>query len=220
MKRHAAKNDAYTAEDRPVAVNSRLTPEKRQQVLQGAMRAFMTYGYEGTSMDKVASEAGTSKPTIYSHFKDKEALFAALIEEVSLRFVSGNHDYSIFELDPPAFLSRFASNFLRRMDDWEYISFMRLLVGESGRFPELSHLYVTRVIQPSMKRVTDYFANQAALNFPDPETAARIFVGALNAHIMSQEILGAKFYLQMPRERFVKTLVDMILLSSDGYKEA
>lgn len=199
------------------SAGSRLSPEKREQILKGAMRAFLAYGYDGTSMDKVASEAGTSKPTIYSHFKDKEALFAALIEEVSLRFVSG-HDSSLFELDPPSFLSKFAARFLKRMDDWEYISFMRLLVGESGRFPELAHLYVSRVIQPSMKRITDYFENSPGLDFPDPEAAARIFVGALNAHIMSQEIIGAKHFLEMPRERYIKSLVDMVLLASQGHK--
>lgn len=198
---------------------SRLSPEKRGQILKGAMKAFLAYGYEGTSMDKVAQEAGTSKPTIYSHFKDKEALFASLIEEVSLRFVSGGHDQSLFELEPPAFLYKFASKFLKRMDDWEYISFMRLLVGESGRFPELSHLYVSRVIQPSMKRVTEYFEKAPGLSFPDPEAAARIFVGALNAHIMSQEIIGAKHFLEMPRERYIKSLVDMVLLASQGHKQ-
>lgn len=202
----------------PNGVGSKLSPEKREQILKGAMSAFLAYGYQGTSMDKVAAEAGTSKPTIYSHFKDKESLFAALIEQICLRFVSAGHDQSIYELDPPAFLARFAAKFLKRMDDWEYVSFMRLLVGESGRFPELAHLYVSKVIQPSMERVTYYFATKQGLNFPDPEAAARVFVGALNAHIMSQEILGAKYYLEMPRERYINMLVNMVLFSNQAYE--
>ncbi len=35
-------------------------------------------------MDRVAAEAGVSKQTIYSHFQDKEGLFKALMERVTI----------------------------------------------------------------------------------------------------------------------------------------
>ena len=58
---------------------------KREQILQGATRVFLQHGYAGTSMDRVAAEAGVSKQTIYSHFQDKEGLFTALIERITTR---------------------------------------------------------------------------------------------------------------------------------------
>ena len=70
-----------------------IAARKRDQIMQGALRVFLQYGYEGTSMDRVASEAGVSKPTIYNHFKDKEGLFASLVEYVVVeRFLSGSPD--------------------------------------------------------------------------------------------------------------------------------
>ena len=39
----------------------------------------MEQGYAGTSMDAVASAAGVSKLTVYSHFGDKEGLFNASV---------------------------------------------------------------------------------------------------------------------------------------------
>ena len=214
----AARSESLNAKSATVAPVSKLSPEKREQILNGAFQVFLSHGYEGASMDRIAAEARVSKPTIYSHFKDKDGLFAELIERVCLRFVSGATDQSIFALEPPAFLPKFAANFLKRMDDWEYIAFMRLLLGESGRFPELAHLYVSKVIQPSMAKVTAYFTDNPQFQFADPDATARIFVGALNAHITSQEILGAKHYLQMPRERYIKALVDMVLDSSERYR--
>jgi len=41
---------------------------------------FTQLGYDGSSMDQIAAEAGVSKLTVYSHFGDKDALFAAAIE--------------------------------------------------------------------------------------------------------------------------------------------
>src|SRR5690348_17437726 len=49
--------------------------EKRAAILEAAKRLFPQHGFEGTSMDAVAAEAGVSKLTVYSHFGGKEALF-------------------------------------------------------------------------------------------------------------------------------------------------
>ena len=48
---------------------------KRTAILEAAKRLFVQHGYEGTSMDAVAAEAGVSKLTVYSHFGDKDSLF-------------------------------------------------------------------------------------------------------------------------------------------------
>lgn len=55
--------------------------EKRAAILQAAKRLFPQSGFEGTSMDAIAAEAGVSKLTVYSHFTDKETLFVAAIRE-------------------------------------------------------------------------------------------------------------------------------------------
>jgi len=53
--------------------------EKRAAILDAAKRLFPLSGFEGTSMDAIAAEAGVSKLTVYSHFTDKETLFVAAI---------------------------------------------------------------------------------------------------------------------------------------------
>lgn len=55
--------------------------EKRAAILEAAKRLFPHSGFEGTSMDAIAAEAGVSKLTVYSHFTDKETLFVAAIRE-------------------------------------------------------------------------------------------------------------------------------------------
>lgn len=54
-------------------------PAKREAILAAAQVLFLSNGYEGASMDAIAAEAGVSKLTLYSHFKDKEALFGEAI---------------------------------------------------------------------------------------------------------------------------------------------
>jgi TetR/AcrR family transcriptional repressor of mexJK operon len=52
---------------------------KRAAILVAARRMFLGHGFDGASMDQIAAEAGVSKLTVYSHFGDKEALFAAAV---------------------------------------------------------------------------------------------------------------------------------------------
>lgn len=214
MKKSIDRKSNKTSKVIEIEKDSTERLSKRDQILQGGLKVFLAHGFDGASVDKIAAEAGVSKPTIYTHFKDKNHLFSCLVESVFLRWVTTSYVDSLYELDPPAFLTKFGQNFLKRMDDWEYISFFRLLVGESGRFPDLAHLYSQRVIMPAMAKITSYFSNEEKWRFQDPEAIARIFVGSLNAYIMSQEILCAKHYLEMPRERYIKNLVDMILYTS------
>jgi TetR/AcrR family transcriptional repressor of mexJK operon len=49
--------------------------EKRAAILEAAKTLFPVHGFDGVSMDAIAAEAGVSKLTVYSHFKDKDALF-------------------------------------------------------------------------------------------------------------------------------------------------
>ena len=54
-------------------------PGKRAAILAAAKRMFVSEGFERVSMDQIAAEAGVSKLTVYSHFGDKESLFAEAV---------------------------------------------------------------------------------------------------------------------------------------------
>ena len=53
---------------------------KRDAIVEAASRAFFTIGYAGSSIEQIAADAGVSKVTVYNHFGDKRALFAASVE--------------------------------------------------------------------------------------------------------------------------------------------
>lgn len=52
---------------------------KRAAILDAAKRLFVLQGFAGVSMDQIAAEAGVSKLTVYSHFGDKDGLFAEAV---------------------------------------------------------------------------------------------------------------------------------------------
>jgi AcrR family transcriptional regulator len=56
-------------------------PSKKQLILDTAQRLFSERGYQGTTIDLVVQSAGVSKPTVYSHFPSKQALWQAMLEQ-------------------------------------------------------------------------------------------------------------------------------------------
>jgi AcrR family transcriptional regulator len=61
-------------------VRSLQVERNRQLVLKAARRVFLAKGYEGSSLEAIAEEAGFSKGVVYSQFDSKADLFIALLE--------------------------------------------------------------------------------------------------------------------------------------------
>lgn len=58
------------------------------QILEAAIGLFAERGYGSTSMRDVARAVGVSNPTLYYHFKNKEALYLAAVEDASNALVA------------------------------------------------------------------------------------------------------------------------------------
>ncbi len=54
--------------------------ERREQLLGVGRRLFAERGFEGTSIEEIAAQAGVSKPVVYEHFGGKEGLYAVVVD--------------------------------------------------------------------------------------------------------------------------------------------
>lgn len=64
---------------------------KRERILEEAVKLFYERGFTGTTLDDIAAELGVTKPFIYTHFRSKTDLLAALCKptiELSLEAVT------------------------------------------------------------------------------------------------------------------------------------
>jgi AcrR family transcriptional regulator len=68
--------------------------ESRQKILQAATEIATERGYEGTSIGAVSQRSGLPASSIYWHFKDKDALLAAVIEHSFGLWLSGAGGFS------------------------------------------------------------------------------------------------------------------------------
>lgn len=54
--------------------------QRREQLIGIGRRLFAERGFEGTSIEEIAAQAGVSKPVVYEHFGGKEGLYAVVVD--------------------------------------------------------------------------------------------------------------------------------------------
>jgi AcrR family transcriptional regulator len=211
LSKRPEKSPEKSPEKRPERKKS---AAKTAAILTGAMQEFLASGYAATSMDRVAAAAGVSKATVYSHFQDKAGLFAALVQQLAeekFRDIYDPRDENALQGEPRVVLKELATKVLNdAARDSEFCEFMRLIMGESGRFPELAEPYVQNVAKPLLDGLTRYLSSRTELGLKDPEATARTFAGTIIYFVILQRVLGGQAMMPMESDRLVTTLVDLI----------
>ena len=85
--------------------------ERREQLLDVGRKLFAERGFEGTSIEEIASQAGVSKPVVYEHFGGKEGLYAVVVDRevdrlltTATQILGGEHSREKFEAAAVALL--------------------------------------------------------------------------------------------------------------------
>lgn len=68
--------------------NNKSTISNKDVVLRTAMHLFLTKGFQATSMDEIVATSKVSKTNIYYHFKSKEELLLAIVDQLVSRYES------------------------------------------------------------------------------------------------------------------------------------
>jgi AcrR family transcriptional regulator len=108
-----------------------------KRIMDAATRVFLARGFEGASIDEIAKAAGASKPTIYSRYSGKEALFAAVVES-EINRVYLNADVEFDSRGVRERLERFVLTMLTTALEQGVIALLRIIIAEAARFPTLA----------------------------------------------------------------------------------
>jgi len=58
------------------------TDKKREAIIEGAVKRFIHYGINKTTMNEIAEDLSVSKPSLYYYFPDKNSLVLGVIEKI------------------------------------------------------------------------------------------------------------------------------------------
>jgi TetR/AcrR family transcriptional repressor of mexJK operon len=194
------------------------TLRKQERVRAEARRLFTERGYERTTMDAIAAAARVSKQTLYSYYPDKAALFIAVIRSASVERPANRQAPGPAILDPvtePALASALTQLLVWIVDGMlepGYLALLRVVIAESGRFPELASEFRQAVPDRGLATVRAILGEAAARRLVDPaviDLAARGFLGSAVAYLGYDGLLGGRG--PRPTEAELRRHVDLFL---------
>ncbi|MBS0381741.1 MAG: TetR/AcrR family transcriptional regulator [Proteobacteria bacterium] len=188
--------------------------EKRAAILAAAKRLFPQQGFEGTSMDAVAADAGVSKLTVYSHFGSKEALF---IETVRCK-CGDLLPLTLFKVDVKApirgQLLGVARAFFGLMMSDEALGMHRTLVASSRQSPKLARLFWEAgpmQVQAALAGMLQKEVDAHQLDIADARLAATQFFALLKGEHHARMLFGCGQPSAAETEAHLEATVDMFL---------
>ena len=121
-----------------------------QELLAAALSVFVERGYAATRLDDVATLAGVSKGTLYLYFPSKEDLFRAVVRENLLPVLDeAEHAIDAYEGHSADLMRDFILGWWQRIGDTPLSGLTKLMMAESGTFPEVARFYHDEIISRS-----------------------------------------------------------------------
>lgn len=181
--------------------------------MAAAIDCFARHGYQGTSIDRIARDAGVTKGAVYCHFRDKEELlFAAVTDRIG-----GFEHRVLMELSPgddarKAFRAAAEACFFTATVSNHRRFIITLMVEALDTNPRLSAEFraMLRRMRAFLASVIRVGQEQGVFRRDlDPETAASVFIGG---------IMGAEIqYYQDPEQADLRRVLDMLVEQSLGW---
>jgi AcrR family transcriptional regulator len=167
--------------------------ETFQLIVDAALAEFADKGYATTTMGNVAQRAGISTKTMYRLIPCKADLFKRVISDRIGQFMlevnAGELDKYGLEEAVEHMLISFGSLSLSK----ETISLLRLVIGESDRFPELAAAFHEIAVVQTTAAIAQWLAHQrqlGRLNIDDPEKSASALRGMMTMDLQRSAMLG------------------------------
>jgi TetR/AcrR family transcriptional regulator len=203
----------------------RMTGEnRRQQILEVAIRLFSEKGFRGTTTKEIALSAGVNEAIIFRHFATKSDLYSAILDFKACSAASQAFEESVEAAmareDDRAVFESIARHILdnHKRDD----AFMRLLLYSALERHELAVMFHERLIKDHYRRLAGYIRRRSAAGAfrrVDPMTAVGVFIGMVVHHAQMANLYGDDLLYISNRtaaERFADIFFRGVLAKEDG----
>ena len=185
--------------------------ERRQEIIRAAMEVFARNGFGGSTTREIAENAGISEAMIYSHFRNKEDLYTAIIDEklqeseplyYPLDAIRNRDDRRVF--------TTIVSNYLHRHG--EDTTFLRLLLFSALEGHELASMFVAGPVRKFFEFLADYIGeriDEGAFKPVNPEITSRCLLGMVHYFVLLREILGDDTLNPIDPTAAIETIVNI-----------
>jgi AcrR family transcriptional regulator len=164
--------------------------DTKTRILQRSARLFFEEGF-ATGIDRVTSECGTAKMTIYQHFKNKRGLICAILKDIQDRLHEQiRQSMVLLEFSSSAQLEAVSFTLCRGMNDPELR--LGLVVRALIEFPDPQHSVhvAARQMDVTILNWVEHLCEKALMK--DPRQVARQILEIAKGGFLIAPTVGVK----------------------------
>lgn len=129
--------------------------ERRQALIDAAIRLFVAGSYHGTTTADIVKEAGVSEPILYRHFASKRELYLAAVEHVWCEVRTRWEEVVATEPEPSLWPERMSQAYVSLMSTRFVLAELWVqALTEAGEDPELR-----KYLRKHLREVHDFIAD-------------------------------------------------------------
>ena len=128
----------------------------KEKILNAAIAEFAQYGFDGARVDRIAKRSKLNKAMIYYHFKNKEALYAALLQTLAQTIVDTVQDtiQKALETGNPLIIIEAYARHISNLDNRYFLIMMREL-SSGGKY--IKKIIAPTIIEPMTKVIKNMY---------------------------------------------------------------
>jgi len=196
-----------------MARTPKVVEDRRDQLIDAAMRVYSQKGFTRATNKDIAREAGITPGLIYYYFESKEALLKAIIETRSPAQLMTTLPPQALELPPQLFLRMLIMRALSIIESEQLIQLIRMLLPEIVHNPEMASI-ASSMIQRILEFLGSYFEKQVgkgALRPIDGVLTAQVTIGSVLAFVLRRQIICDPVALAYTHEQIAEAVSETVL---------
>jgi len=143
--------------------------ERRERIVWAAKRVLLEKGLDEASMDDVAACAGTTKPTVYAHFKSKDELFNAVVELIKGLFLGKLRSPDAYADEPVEAIALFCGRFMELVCWRDAVGFQRVALAAAARSPAIARAVYDTMFAEACRALAAYLLARKLTRNPDQQ---------------------------------------------------
>ncbi len=194
------------------------------EILDAALKVFAEKGFAAARMEDIAAHAGVTKGTIYLYFSSKEEVFKSLArEKIGAVLAGGAQQVREFKGSSRELLITLLSRIAAFLEDKDRAMLPKIIIAESGNFPELARFWRSEVIDKALAMIVEVFTRGVARSefrpLP-PEHVARLCVAPIMLSLIWRTTFGPLEVVPFDHGKLFAAHLDVLLkgLEPEGSK--
>jgi AcrR family transcriptional regulator len=198
-----------------MARTPKVVEDRREQIIDAAMRVFAQKGFVRATNKDIAHEAGITAGLIYHYFESKEALLMAVIEGRSPLKVLSHLPANVLSMSPEQFFPLVIQQILRVVETENFIALVKVVL------PELlnnEHSYLAQVVPMALQRglgfLGEYLEAQmqtGAIRRANTVLNTQVLFGSMIGIVLRRQVLHDPVAMELTHEQIATGLTETLL---------